>query len=93
MVDEDDWRLVGQDEWFTGAVLHRAAWIETRHGWDHDHCTFCFKKIWDRAADDEADVGYTTADDYTWVCDDCFADFKDRFAWSVADHPDPARRR
>jgi hypothetical protein len=27
--------------------------------------------------------GYTTADDYYWVCSSCFDDFRERFAWKV----------
>ncbi len=62
------------------------------HRLDHDHCEFCTKKIWDRASgDDEADVGYTTVDDYHWVCDECFDDFNSR-RWTVGSHPDPARQ-
>jgi hypothetical protein len=93
VVDDDDWRLTGQEQWLTGVVLHRARWVRPREDWDHDHCEFCWKKIWDRASgDDEVDVGYETEDDSRWVCDDCFSDFKERFLWSVADHPDPGRR-
>lgn len=28
-------------------------------------------------------VGYSTEDDYRWICDSCFAEFKDRFGWVV----------
>lgn len=88
MVDDDDWRLMGQQRYLTGVVLHRARWARTREGWDHDHCEFCTRKIWDRASgNDEADVGFTTADDYHWICDNCFADFRDQFGWSVASTP------
>ena len=37
--------------------------------------------------------GYTTTDDhergagYYWICEDCFADFADRFGWQVARAP------
>jgi hypothetical protein len=24
-------------------------------------------------------------DDYHWVCDECFADFRDRFGWTVVE--------
>jgi hypothetical protein len=92
-VVEDDWRLQGQNKYLTGVALHRAKWCQTREGWDHDECAFCWRKIWDRASgEDETDVGYTTSDDYHWICDACFADFNDRFRWTVAEHPDPARR-
>jgi len=28
--------------------------------------------------------GYTTADQYRWICTDCFDDFQDQFLWRVA---------
>jgi hypothetical protein len=28
-------------------------------------------------------VGYSTEDEYRWMCDSCFAEFKDRFRWVV----------
>jgi hypothetical protein len=27
--------------------------------------------------------GYCTADEYHWICDQCFADFSKRFAWRI----------
>jgi hypothetical protein len=35
---------------------------------------------------DDPDVverGYVTEDDYHWVCESCFGDFRERFAWST----------
>ena len=93
MVEDDDWRLMGQERYLTAAVLHRAKWAKTRESWHHDHCDFCAKKIWDGAAgEDEVDVGFTTADDRHWICDECFADFRERFESTVAEHSDAARR-
>jgi hypothetical protein len=36
------------------------------------------------ASDDEeaVDRGYVTEDDYHWVCETCFADFRVQFGWS-----------
>jgi hypothetical protein len=28
--------------------------------------------------------GYTTDDQYRWICDTCFVDFRERFDWTVA---------
>src|SRR4051794_32819420 len=85
---------MGQERYLSGVALHRATWAETRPGRDHDHCAFCMKKIWDRASGtDEATAGFTTADDYHWICEECFIDFRERFRWVVAEHPNPRRRR
>jgi predicted Fe-S protein YdhL (DUF1289 family) len=27
--------------------------------------------------------GYCTQDEYHWICDQCFKDFKERFHWTV----------
>ncbi len=29
--------------------------------------------------------GYATQDDYRWICEKCFADFKNTFDWKVVD--------
>ena len=77
----DDWRLVGQERSLGGLTLHRARWVQTRPHWDYDHCAFCWRKIWDRGGDYSATHGYTDADQYHWVCDGCFGDFRWRMGW------------
>jgi hypothetical protein len=32
-------------------------------------------------------AGYTTADNYHWVCPRCFADFRERFRWRLVGEP------
>ena len=61
-------------------------WSET---WDHDHCSFC----WARFAEpdlvpDALHAGYSTLDEYRWVCQQCFGDFHQRFEWSVVECKD-----
>jgi hypothetical protein len=45
----------------------------------------CSAKIWSQASgDDEFDRGYVTADDdYHWICEQCFADFREKSNWTV----------
>ena len=45
----------------------------------------CSAKISSQASgDDEFDRGYVTADDdYHWICEQCFADFREKFNWTV----------
>lgn len=92
----DDWRLVGQERYLAGATFVRkpyAAWSAT---WDHDHCAFCTRKFVESGSALESPetvtAGYAAVgrgpkgeDDYHWVCDCCFRDFRDRFAWKVAE--------
>jgi len=63
--------------------------------WDHDHCEFCGARFMDQAAQRELEEedpellseGYVTIDSKAdqWICDTCFADFKDEFKWAVRD--------
>ena len=85
----------GQERYLAGAIFVRKpyrAWNET---WDHDHCAFCTRKL-SRSPGvrllqtlDTLTTGYAALgrgpngeDDYHWVCDDCFADFRQRFGWT-----------
>jgi hypothetical protein len=86
---ENDWRLQGQERYLTGITLIRRTWHQSRPHWDHDHCEFCWAKF---AASDGPDIlreGWTTPDEYRWICDVCFADYRDRFAWRVVEAPEP----
>jgi hypothetical protein len=80
---DDDWRLAGQERYLQGATLHRARWTPPRPEWDHDHCEFCWAKFMDAELPEILHEGYTTADQSRWVCQSCFEDFKDRFAWRI----------
>lgn len=85
MVDDSDWRLTGQEEYLFGVLLYWRRWTQTREGWDHDHCAFCWAKF---AAYDGPEIlheGYTDADEYRWICRPCFEDFRERFAWKLPD--------
>lgn len=84
MSSPDDWRLQGQERYLTGVTLTRRQWRETRAGWDHDHCEFCSEKFADDRIPDALHEGWTTPDEYRWICDQCFADFRERFQWKVA---------
>jgi len=81
MIKKDDWRLVGgeEDVWQDKQLLHKH-WEKYRSGWDHDHCEFCGKKL-----SKPTDIGYCTTDQYYWICEACFNDFKDMFQWKVVE--------
>ena len=70
----EDWRLQGQEQFLMGATLRRKKYKKYRPDWEHDHCEFCNRKISERRGD--RNEGYVTADEYHWVCDECFAEFR-----------------
>jgi hypothetical protein len=49
--------------------------------WDHEHCEFCFEKFSESSAD--LQEGYASEDNYRWVCEACFRDFRDEMDWKI----------
>jgi hypothetical protein len=80
---DDDWRLQGQERYLGGVMLHRATYHRPSPVWDHDHCTFCWAKFMEADDLEILREGYTTDDEYYWVCPTCFEDFRELFGWSV----------
>ena len=78
VVEQDDWRLFGQESYLHGVTLAHRKWTQIRVNWDHDHCEFCWTTF-----PDEAEAGYCTPDESNWICDACFEDFKDMLEWRV----------
>ena len=76
-----DWRLQGQEKYLQGVVLYRKKYTKPSDDWDHDHCRFCWKKF--SAYEGDEKEGYTTEDNYYWICSDCFTDFQQQFKWQV----------
>jgi hypothetical protein len=82
MVEIDDWRLNGQEDYLTGETLFYKNYVDRKTKTDHDHCEFCFTKFSDNYPD-TLQAGYATADDYRWICPSCFEDFRDMFQFKV----------
>jgi hypothetical protein len=84
-VNKSDWRLQGQEEYLKGASLvHRHYRRYTNNpSWDHDHCEFCWATFMVEDSSDALHRGYATEDDYRWICEQCFSDFKELFEWQV----------
>ena len=78
----NDWRLQGQEKYLKGVALTKKQYMPYRKGWDHDHCEFCGRKF-TKNLPDTLQIGYSTNDNYHWVCEDCFNDFKKQFEWRV----------
>ena len=85
--DKSDWRLQGQEKYLWGVTLvHRRYRRYSKDpNCDHDHCEFCWAKFMVENFPDVLHQGYTTKDGYRWICEQCFADFKDMFEWQVVD--------
>jgi hypothetical protein len=84
-VARNDWRLHGQEKYLRGRPWSRRRYSASRPGWDHDHCSFCNAKLMEVRAPDVLDEGYATEDQYYWVCPPCFDDFREMFAWTLAE--------
>ena len=82
MIDKNDWRLTGQENYLKGKDLIFSKYKPRSEKWDHDHCEFCFETISEYPSD--INEAYCTADKYHWICEECFADFQEMFGWVVA---------
>ncbi len=75
---------MNQEQFLKGVSLTLKPYSIFREEWDHDHCTFCSAKFMVPGTPDTLHEGYTTKDNYHWVCPQCFEDFKEMFKWTVA---------
>jgi hypothetical protein len=85
MSDQNDWRLLNQEKYLKGVtvVLRRYRRYPKNINWDHDHCAFCWVEFNTEDFPDVLHKGYCTLDEYYWICETCFNDFKDLFEWVV----------
>ena len=74
----NDWRLFNQANYLKGETLKHSKWVTLQADWDHDHCAFCRDTI-----DASTSMAYCTTDYYHWICEDCYADFKELFEWKL----------
>jgi hypothetical protein len=71
---DDDWRLTGQEEYLSGAVLQWQSYLQPSLKWDHDHCEFCGAKFMEAPQPATLHAGHATLDGYHWICANCFGD-------------------
>ena len=83
MREEDDWRLQGQEKYLKGISLSWKKYTRYSENWEHDHCEFCWATFTEEDYPDVLHEGYATEDNYRWICQTCFEDFKDMFGWAV----------
>jgi hypothetical protein len=79
--------IQGQEQYLQGAirVRHQYRKYLKNPSWDHDHCEFCWAKFMIEDYPDVLHEGYSTLDDYRWICENCFQDFKEMFGWKVVE--------
>ncbi|WP_195282745.1 hypothetical protein [Harryflintia acetispora] len=95
-MDISDWRNRGQEEYLKGQTLIRKKFksslpknstlVDDPQSYnDHEHCDFCFAKIVEDSDKDNGEFseGYCTLDGNTWICENCYNDFKNEFNWKV----------
>ena len=87
MIENNDWRLQGQEKYLTGVKLIRTPFAPLSKTWDHEHCDFCFATFSDY--DGDLHEGYCTEPSNTatskWICPECYADFKEYFGWVLCE--------
>lgn len=76
MIEKDDWRLLTPsiDKLRHKNFIYNQFKIK-KDKWDHEHCEFCNAKFSENRGD--LNFGYSTEDEYYWVCEKCFQDFQD----------------
>ena len=79
---KNDWRLQGQEKYLQGKMLVFKNYADRKIKTDHDHCEFCSCKFSDTVLD-SLKIGYATKDNYYWICEECFANFEEKFNWTV----------
>lgn len=78
----NDWRLNGQEKYLDHVILKHIKYSSNQYyKSNHKHCAFCFEKI--GISSDNIHEAYCTEDEYHWICDDCYNDFKDIFDWKL----------
>ena len=79
---DNDWRLQGQQKYLFGKTMIHKKYADKKTTTDHDHCEFCSGKF-STTIPDCLTEGYTTTDDYQWICENCFNDFRNDFKWTT----------
>ena len=84
MIDENDWRLRGQEEYMKGLKFRFSSFLSEN---EHAHCEFCWHKFMKNPGEMEdcSSEGYCFGDNCFWVCKECFHDFKELFQWETLD--------
>jgi len=84
----NDWRLMNQEKFLKNMELKFHKYEKSSATWDHDHCAFCTKKFVESYTEIETctNEGYSTLDNYYWICKECYEDFKEMFNWTIEEN-------
>ncbi len=78
----DDWRIMGQPGYlFKKMLVHRRFEIQPGEKADHAHCEFCNDYF--SLNENYLHEGYYEPKSQTWICEECFQDFREMFQWEV----------
>ena len=77
-----DWRLQGQESYLMGDTLFSKHYADRKTDTDHDHCEFCGEKF-SETIPNALTIGFATASDYRWICNQCFKDFQETFQFKI----------
>ena len=88
-MDNNDWRTAnGRCGYLRNAKLtYVPEYHKFTDSWEHEHCSFCYAVI----SEEENELHSAYHDDsppsrMDWICEECFADFKDTFNFTVDSH-------
>jgi SRSO17 transposase len=84
MARMSDWRI-DLARHTKSAALYFRKYARYSEQWDHDHCEACTATFIESGPAGTLTEGYATADNYRWICSDCFRDLKDEMGWTLAD--------
>ena len=82
MIKDDDWRIRDQELYIRKKAFYKHSFLERYVNDDHAHCEFCWAKF-DRS--ENSQKGLSTLDDEFWVCEECFADFQEKYEMQIWD--------
>lgn len=82
----DDWRIRNQRNYLSGRTFYKHTYSAVYPNWTHDHCEFCCETI--GIEGESFSSGYSTLDDYYWICSECFSDFAKQFQLQTIDTAD-----
>lgn len=85
MIEQDDWRLRGQEEYLNNMTFIWSKYYPVSASNIHAHCEFCWHKFMENSegVKDCSQEGYKSMEDDYWVCKDCFEDFQKMFNWKT----------
>jgi len=81
-ITSNDWRITNQEKYLFGAIFQKREYKAISSDWDHDHCRFCWAEF-----NEDPCVGFTegyyTESRDSWVCENCYNDFKSIFEFKL----------